>query len=96
MKLKLKNTPEQVELIKAMGSRDMAVANEASQAFAAFVGPVVREVRAGGAPGPWRSRSALFDLGCRLRSPERLPDVFYRRQSSRSAARSLWLANIPR
>jgi hypothetical protein len=44
MKLKLKNTPEQVELIKAMGSRDMAVANEASQAFAAFVGPVVREV----------------------------------------------------
>jgi hypothetical protein len=44
MKLKLKNTPEQVELIKAMGSRDAAVANEASQAFAAFVGPVVREV----------------------------------------------------
>jgi len=44
MKLKLKNTPEQVELIKAMGSRDAAVANEATQAFAAFVGPVVREV----------------------------------------------------
>ena len=44
MKLKLKNTPEQVELIKAMGSRDAAVANEASQAFAAFVGPVVKEV----------------------------------------------------
>jgi len=33
MKLKLKNTPEQVELIKAMGSRDSAVAAEASQAF---------------------------------------------------------------
>jgi len=44
MKLKLKNTPEQVELIKAMGSRDAAVAAEASQAFAAFVGPVVRKV----------------------------------------------------
>ena len=44
MKLKLKNTPEQVELIKAMGARDAAVANEASQAFAAFVGPVVKEV----------------------------------------------------
>ena len=44
MKLKLKNTPEQVERIKAMGSRDAAVANEASQAFAAFVGPVVKEV----------------------------------------------------
>lgn len=44
MKLKLKNTPEQVELIKAMGSRDIAVASEASQAFAAFVGPIVRQV----------------------------------------------------
>jgi len=44
MKLKLKNTPEQVELIKAMGSRDNIVAAEASQAFAAFIGPVVRQV----------------------------------------------------
>jgi len=44
MRLKLKNTPEQVELIKAMGSKDPAVAREASEAFAAFLGPVVREV----------------------------------------------------
>ena len=44
MKLKLKNTPEQVELIKAMGSRDTTVAREASQAFAAFIGPVVSKV----------------------------------------------------
>jgi hypothetical protein len=44
MKLKLKNTPEQVELIRAMGSRDQAVASEASQAFAAFIGPVVQKV----------------------------------------------------
>lgn len=44
MKLKLKNTPEQVELIKAMGSRDTAVAREASEAFAAFIGPVVSKV----------------------------------------------------
>ncbi|NBW29356.1 hypothetical protein EBR37_03170, partial [bacterium] len=44
MKLKLKNTPEQVELIKAMGSRDANVAREASQAFAAFIGPVVSKV----------------------------------------------------
>ena len=44
MKLKLKNTPEQVELIKAMGSRDVAVAREASEAFAAFIGPVVQKV----------------------------------------------------
>ena len=44
MKLKLKNTPEQVELIKAMGSRDPAVAREAQEAFAAFLGPVIRQV----------------------------------------------------
>jgi hypothetical protein len=44
MKLKLKNTPEQVELIKAMGSRDASVAREATQAFAAFIGPVVSKV----------------------------------------------------
>ena len=31
MKLKLKNTPEQVELIKAMGSRDPGVAREAKK-----------------------------------------------------------------
>ncbi len=46
MKLKLKNTPEQVELIKAMGSKDVATAREASEAFAAFIGPVVQKVLA--------------------------------------------------
>jgi hypothetical protein len=44
MKIKLKNTPEQVELIKAMGSRDVTVAREATEAFAAFIGPVVSKV----------------------------------------------------
>jgi hypothetical protein len=44
MKLKLKNTAEQVELVKAMGSRDNTVAAEANQAFAAFLGPVVAKV----------------------------------------------------
>jgi len=44
MKIKLKNTPEQIELVKAMGSRDGAVAKEASEAFAAFIGPVVSKV----------------------------------------------------
>lgn len=44
MKIKLKNTPEQIELIKAMGSRDNAAAAEATQAFAAFIGPVVSKV----------------------------------------------------
>ena len=44
MNLKLKNTPEQVELIKAIGSRDMLVSREAQEAFAAFLGPVIMKV----------------------------------------------------
>lgn len=44
MKLKLKNTPEQVELIKALGSKDLLVSREASEAFAAFIGPVISKV----------------------------------------------------
>jgi hypothetical protein len=44
MKLKLKNTPEQVELIKAMGSKNNVTAREAQEAFAAFLGPVVQQV----------------------------------------------------
>ena len=44
MKLKLKNTPEQIELVKALGSKNPAVAREASEAFAAFLGPVIQQV----------------------------------------------------
>ena len=44
MKLKLKNTPEQIELIKAMGSKNTTAAREASEAFAAFLGPVIQQV----------------------------------------------------
>ena len=44
MNLKLKNTPEQVELVKAMGSKNRSTAREAQEAFAAFLGPVVRQV----------------------------------------------------
>ena len=44
MNLKLKNTPEQIELIKAMGSRDALVSREAQEAFAAFLGPVIMQV----------------------------------------------------
>ena len=44
MKLKLKNTPEQVELIKALGSKDNFVSAEAASAFAAFIGPVISKV----------------------------------------------------
>jgi len=44
MKMKLKNTPEQVELIKAMGSKNPEISRPASEAFAAFIGPVVQRV----------------------------------------------------
>lgn len=44
MKISLKNTPEQVELIKAMASRNKTVAYEAQTALAEFIGPVLAEV----------------------------------------------------
>jgi len=44
MKMKLKNTPEQVELIKAMGSKNPEISRPATEAFAAFIGPVVQRV----------------------------------------------------
>lgn len=42
--IKLKETPEQIELIKAMGSKNMSVSREASEAVAAFLGPVIKKV----------------------------------------------------
>jgi hypothetical protein len=42
--IKLKETPEQIELIKAMGSKNLAVSREAAEAVAAFLGPVIRKV----------------------------------------------------
>lgn len=44
MKITLKRTPEQVELIKAMASKNRAVAIEAQVALAEFIGPVLAEV----------------------------------------------------
>lgn len=44
MKLKLKNTPEQVELIKKIGSRNGLEAAEALETLAAFVGPIIQKV----------------------------------------------------
>jgi len=44
MKISLKRTPEQVELIKAMASRNRQVAYEAQVALAEFIGPVLAEV----------------------------------------------------
>jgi hypothetical protein len=44
MQITFKNTPEQVELIKAMGSKNPTVSWEAQEAFAAFITPVIKEV----------------------------------------------------
>ena len=44
MKITLKRTPEQIELIKAMASKNRAVASEAQTALAEFIGPVLAEV----------------------------------------------------
>lgn len=43
-KIKLKNTPAQMELIKAMVSPDGAVSTKAREAFAKFIGPVIQQV----------------------------------------------------
>lgn len=42
--IKLKETPEQIELIKAMGSKNLSISREASEAVAAFLGPVIKKV----------------------------------------------------
>ncbi len=44
MKITLKRTPEQVELIKAMASKNRSVAVEAQVALAEFIGPVLAEI----------------------------------------------------
>lgn len=42
--IKLKETPEQLELIKALGSKDKSVSVPAAEAFAAFLAPVIQKV----------------------------------------------------
>lgn len=42
--MKLKETPEQIELVQAIGSRDPAVSRPASESYAAAIGPVIKEV----------------------------------------------------
>lgn len=44
MRIKLLETPAQLELVRAMGSNDKAIAAEAQQAFAAFIAPVTLKV----------------------------------------------------
>ena len=61
MKLKLKNTPEQIELIKALGSKDLLVSREASEAFAAFIGPVISKVLAEAGTSGMIYSDSMFD-----------------------------------
>ena len=44
MKITLKRTEEQVELVKAMASKNRDVAYEAQVALAEFIGPVLAKV----------------------------------------------------
>ncbi len=44
MKINIKRTPEQVELVKLMGSKDRSKAIAAMESFAGFIAPVVQEV----------------------------------------------------
>jgi len=44
MKITLKRTPEQIELVKAMASKNRDVAYEAQVALAEFIGPVLQKV----------------------------------------------------
>ncbi len=44
MKLKLKNTPDQIELVRAMGARNQSESMDAQTIFADFIGPVVQQV----------------------------------------------------
>lgn len=43
-RIKLKNTPKQVELIQAMADKDSTKAMQAREAFAEFIGPVIQQV----------------------------------------------------
>lgn len=42
--IKLKNTQDQIELVKAIGNKDPAVSRPAQEAFAAAMGPVIAQV----------------------------------------------------
>lgn len=61
MKINLKKTPEQIELIKALGSKNPQIAQEASTAFAAFIGPVIQKVILQAATAGMIFRDAEYD-----------------------------------
>lgn len=42
--IKLKNTPDQIELVKAIGDKNPAISRPAAEAYAGAIGPVLQEV----------------------------------------------------
>jgi hypothetical protein len=88
MKLKLKNTPEQVELIKALGSRDQNVSAEAASAFAAFIGPVIQKVIAHAGTAGMFYTDTLFDEDD---SPSYPLDLYY---DDNQGYVTIWSQNI--
>ncbi len=61
MKLKLKETPEQIELIKALGSKSPSEAAQSAEAFAAFMAPVAQKVLAQAGTAGVIYRDSLYD-----------------------------------
>ena len=74
MKLKLKETPEQIELIKALGSKNPAEAAQAAEAFAAFIAPVAQKVLSQAGTAGLIYRDSLYDEDD---SPSIPLDLFY-------------------
>jgi hypothetical protein len=44
MRIELNKTPEQAELLRALGSKDPKVSSEAASALAGYIGPIIQEV----------------------------------------------------
>lgn len=88
MRLKLKNTPEQVELIKKAGSRNIIESAEAMEALAAFVGPVIQKVlsQAGTASAIYRDMEYNEDD-----SPSYPLDLYY---NEAAGLVSVWAQNV--
>ena len=80
MKITLKRTEEQVELVKAMASRNRDVAYEAQQALAEFIGPVLAEVVN---QAPTLSNLFTSFQFNEMDSPSIPLDLYYRRNCSR-------------
>ena len=74
MKLKLKETPEQVELIKALGSKNPLEQAQAAEAFAAFIAPVAQKVLSQAGTAGMIYHDSLYDEDD---SPSIPLDLFY-------------------